>query len=102
MLGIEKELAVFVSACLTGNLICLTYFSIRVFRRIVPHGIVWISIEDLVFWIGCGLYLFGEMYRTCQGNIRWYFVLGVLSGGLGTLLLTGKIKKYIDKKRKTM
>ena len=102
MLGIEKELSVFVSACLTGILMCLTYFAIRVFRRIFPHGIVWISIEDFIFWIICGLYLFGEMYRTCQGNIRWYFVLGVLGGAICTLLLAGKIKKDIDKKRKTM
>lgn len=102
MIGIASELSIFVSACLLGNLICLVYCALRVFRRIVKHTLFWISIEDFVFWVGTGLYLFAEMYRTCAGSIRWYFVLGVLAGGGITGWVIQKLmKKVVDKIEKT-
>jgi len=100
MLGIGKEAEIFISACLTGNFICLIYFAIRVFRRILKHSLFWISMEDLVFWVASGLYIFSEMYHTCNGSIRWYFVLGVFFGGIITILIMQKLQKGIDKLRK--
>lgn len=38
--------------------------------------------------------MFQEMYRTCDGSIRWYFVLGVLLGagaGAGMYALLMKV-----------
>ena len=101
MLGIEQELSVFLSALFTGNLICLVYSAFRVLRRIVKHSLLWISIEDSIFWIGSGIYLFAEIFRTCAGSIRWYFVLGVILGGLITWRLLVKIQKGIAKKNET-
>ena len=100
MLGIGKEMSIFVAACLAGNLVAMVYCAIRVFRRMVSHSLFWVSMEDLVFWVAAGLYLFMEMYRTCNGAIRWYFVIGVLLGGILTLKLFQKLKKVIDKSRK--
>lgn len=85
MTGIANELSIFISACLLGNLICLVYYALRVFRRLVRHSLLWISIEDLIFWVGTAIYLFMEMYRTCGGSIRWYFVLGVFVGAIVTV-----------------
>lgn len=98
ILGIEKELSVFLQAVLAGNLVCLVYCVVRVFRRIVNHNLFWISVEDFIFWIGTGLYLFLTIYQTSNGSIRGYFVIGVLLGGIITHCLAQKIiKKYIDK-----
>ena len=106
MLGIGNEISIFVSACLLGNVVSLMYYAIRVFRRIIKHTLFWVSIEDFIFWAGTGLYLIAEMYRTCAGSIRWYFVLGVLAGGGITCWLLQKfvgkfIKKVVDKTKKT-
>lgn len=95
MLGIGKEISIFFAACLAGNLVALVYCAIRVFRRIVRHSLFWISMEDLVYWVAVGLYLFTEMYRTCNGAIRWYFVIGVFLGGFLTLKLFQKLKKAL-------
>ena len=96
MLGVRNELSVFVSAGLLGNMVCLSYYVLRVLRRLVRHTLFWISVEDLLFWVGTGLYIFVEMYRTCAGNIRWFFVLGVLLGGGITCLFMRKIdRKFI-------
>ena len=106
MLGIGNEISIFVSACLLGNVVSLMYYAIRVFRRIIKHTLFWVSIEDFIFCAGTRIYLFAEMYRTCAGSIRWYFVLGVLAGGGITCWLLQKfvgkfIKKVVDKTKKT-
>lgn len=100
MLGIGKEISIFLSSCLTGNLVCLIYLSLRVLRRIIKHSLLWVSIEDFLYWIGITLYIFVEMYRTCQGNIRWYFVLGVSVGIILTIFIVRKIKKALIKIKK--
>lgn len=91
--GIEKEVAVFLQAALAGNLVYLVYSAVRIFRRILKHNLFWISVEDFIFWIGTGLYLFTEIYQTSNGSIRWYFVLGALLGGIITHCIIEKIRK---------
>lgn len=99
--GIEKELSVFLHAALTGNIVYLIYCVIRLIRRIVRHNLIWISIEDIVYWIGMGFYLFVQIYKTSYGVIRWYFVLGVFVGGLITHAIIFKIiKKHIANSKK--
>lgn len=101
ILGIEKELSVFLQAALAGNLIYLVYSAIRVVRRIIKHNLFFVSMEDLIFWIGTGIYLFIKIYQTSNGSIRWYFVIGVLAGGILTHFIICKIaKKYIAKWKK--
>ncbi len=56
--------------------------------------------EDVLFWVMAGIYLFSEMYRTCSGSIRWYFVTGVVGGGIFTIWILQKSKKRIDKLKK--
>lgn len=84
MIGIEGELSIFLQAILCGCTVLLVYFSIRIMRRLIRHNLILISLEDFLFWIGTGLYLFVQMYHTSDGSIRWFFVVGVLTGGIGT------------------
>lgn len=101
ILGIGKELSVFLQAVLAGNLIYLVYSLIRVMRRLWKHNLFFVSLEDLIFWIGTGIYLFVRIYQTSDGIIRWYFVIGVLLGGIVTHFIIFQIsKKYIAKRRK--
>ena len=98
---IGEEATVFLKALLAGNLVCLVYETIRIFRRIIKHHLFWVSAEDLVFWIGTAIYLFMRIYQTSNGVIRWYFVAGVLIGGIATHWILEKIaKKYLAKRKK--
>ncbi|HBA64512.1 MAG TPA: hypothetical protein DCZ20_11705 [Lachnospiraceae bacterium] len=83
MLGIGKEAAVFAEAFLAGFFVWGVYTAIRIFRRIISHNLVWIALEDLVYWISMALFLFMQMYHSSDGSIRWYFVLGVIAGAIG-------------------
>ena len=101
ILGIEKELSIFIQAILAGNITYFVYTMLRVFRRILKHNLFWISLEDILYWIGTGLYLFICAYQSSNGSIRWYFVLGVLLGGTITHSVVSTItKKSIEKRKK--
>ena len=101
ILGIGKELSVFLQAVLAGNIIYLAYSVIRVIRRLWKHNLFFVSLEDLVFWIATWIFLFIKMYQTSDGSIRWYFVIGVLFGGLAThFIFTRVSKKYLAKRKK--
>ncbi len=101
IVGVEKELFIFLQAILAGNMIYLAYSVIRVIRRLWKHNLFFVSFEDLLFWIATGVYLFIKMYQTSDGSIRWYFVIGVMLGGVVTHLLFIRVsKKYLAKRKK--
>lgn len=101
-MGIQDEISIFVSACLSGVVLCTMYNAIRIFRRLCRHTLFWISVEDLFYWLWAGLYLFSEMQRTCSGRIRWFYVIGILLGGVASGIPIAKfIKNRIDKLTKT-
>ena len=100
-MGIGDEMNIFLQALLSGNLVYLVYSLLRVFRRIVKHNLFWVSLEDLLFWLGTALFLFVRICQVADGIIRWYFVFGVLFGTLITHKTMQKIvKKHIAKRKK--
>lgn len=107
ILGIGKETAILLYAGLSGVIVFLSYQVLYLFRRLLRHSAVIIGIEDLLYWIAVSVYLFHQMYKTIYGSIRWFFVLGVVSGCLfawtGKKLSTEiwrKWRKSLEKKRK--
>ena len=89
----REELFVFLQAILAGNLVYLVYAALCVIRQIIRHKLFWVSVEDLLYWIGTGFYLFLKIYQTENGVIRWYFVVGVLCGAVVTHRIIRKFKK---------
>lgn len=96
MLGIGVEFAVFIHAVLSGIVVTCVYLSLRVLRRIVPHALWAVNLEDMVYWLGTALYLFVQIYHTSDGVIRWYCALGIVLGACAIrflLFLAQKIAK---------
>lgn len=67
---------------LMGAFITFVYDLLRILRRAVPHGRFVVSMEDLAFWVYCGAQVFLLMYRESNGTLRWFAVLGALTGML--------------------
>ena len=65
---------------LMGIFITFVYDLLRIFRRLVPHAPMIVSLEDLAFWVYCGAEVFLLMYRESNGTLRWFAVLGALAG----------------------
>lgn len=73
---------IFLISVISGVTLRLVYQSIACLRQMIKHSMLIIGIEDLIFWIGAGLYVFVQIYHTSNGSVRWYFVLGIVSGAL--------------------
>ena len=67
-------------ALFTGVFIAFVYDGWIIFRRVIPHKGFVESLEDLVFWIFCAVYVFLWLYRESNGTLRWFAVMGALSG----------------------
>ena len=64
----------------SGILITFVYDILRIWRRVLPHRGLLVSLEDLAFWIFCALYIFQLMHRESNGSLRWFAVMGALAG----------------------
>lgn len=69
-------------AFVSGILITSVYDILRIWRRVLPHKGLLVSLEDMAFWIFCALYIFGLMHRESNGSLRWFAVIGALAGML--------------------
>ncbi len=84
-------------ALLMGIFITFIYDLLRIFRRVIPHNGFFVSMEDLAFWIYCGGEVFLMMYHEGNGSLRWFAVLGALSGMvLYRKLVSGIFVKYVS------
>ena len=53
---------------------------LRILRRIIPHKMWLVGMEDLIFWVGSAAVLFAMLYRENSGYIRGFVIGGVLAG----------------------
>ncbi len=74
------ELRFFVISILWGSLILIIYDCLRIIRKIIKHNKFSIAIEDLFYWIICGLLIFKMMYKHNDGIIRAFSIMGMLIG----------------------
>lgn len=63
-----------------GVFITFIYDILRIFRRVIPHKKFAVSIEDIIFWIYCAAKVFLMMHHESNGTMRWFAVLGALTG----------------------
>lgn len=89
-ISILEEARLFVDGFLLGALLVAGYDLIRVFRRLIRHGIVWVSIEDSIYWLICAVLMFVMLYQNNDGRIRAYIFGAAVLGGIIYHLVLGK------------
>lgn len=80
---IHRELQLGLACFFMGILLMALYDVLRIFRRVVRHNIIAISLEDIIFWIICMASAF-ELLRVMNHGIFRYSV--VLMAGAGMFL----------------
>jgi spore cortex biosynthesis protein YabQ len=60
----------------------LVYDVLRVFRRLIKHGIFWVAVEDMIYLMSCALLVFAMLYQKNDGLIRWFAIAGIAIGML--------------------
>lgn len=76
------ELTFWFHSFLLGILITAVYDVFLVLRRSFKHNLMLISLEDLLFWIGCAVSVFYMLYEENNGILRWFAILGAAVGML--------------------
>lgn len=79
---IHQEILFLLISLALGEGLVVFYDVFRIFRRIVPHGVIWISVEDILYWIVCALLVFGMIFQTNDGLVRGFSIGGICIGML--------------------
>lgn len=90
--GIWVELNFLFHSFLMGIMITAVYDVFLILRRLIRHSLLLISLEDLLFWIGCAIGVFMMLYEENNGILRWFAVLGAT---LGMILYKVSISEYV-------
>ena len=80
--GIHQELVFLLISFALGEGLVMLYDVFRIFRKVVPHGVIWISVEDVLYWIMAALLIFGMIFQENDGLIRGFAIGGILLGML--------------------
>lgn len=88
--SIAQELTIFFRAALLGAALMLFYDVLRIFRRLIPRGIVLVSVEDVFYWLIFGLAVFLLLYRENDGTLRGFIVGGTALGLILYYALLGR------------
>jgi spore cortex biosynthesis protein YabQ len=95
---VSGELALFVQFFLMGAMVALSYDFLRVIRRIIAHGLLWISLEDIIFSLLAGGGLFLVLCDKNDGILRGYILLAALLGVIVGALCVGRyILRFSEK-----
>ena len=79
---IVQEVTFFLHSVVMGLIITFAYDWVRILRRLIKHGRVLTSVEDLLYWFACGISVFYMLYRENSGVLRWFAVMGAALGML--------------------
>lgn len=90
--AITVELHFFLISVLWGSIILLAYDGLRIFRRLIKHGIIFLAVEDIIFWVAASVFIFSMIYKQNNGIIRGFSVIGMT---IGMVLYHYIFKDYI-------
>ena len=93
-LQILHQVQLFGQAVLFGCCMLLVYDLVRIFRRVAAHGVVWIAVEDMFFWVISAFVLFQFLYQEDDGKVRGFVIMAMFLGMLlyGRLCSRGVVK----------
>lgn len=94
---VQWELQYIAVTVTVGIGLAVLYDCLRIWRRLIPHGIVWLSVEDILFWMAASLITFMVCFVEDAGNIRWFAVAGKVIGALMYHCTVGQfLVKYVS------
>jgi len=77
---VRQELVFFFSSIVTGIILVWSYDLFRIFRKVVKHHTIAVSVEDLLYWFVVSFIIFGMIFEKNKGAIRGYAFAGILIG----------------------
>ncbi len=79
---IQEQICFQITTLCTGMFLMFGYDILRVWRWLVPHGKLWVWIEDLLYWSLLSIPVFILFFQMIDGVPRWYGIIGMFAGGI--------------------
>ena len=77
---IHHELLLLVRTVAAGAVLLLCYDLLIALRNVLAHSDKVAGTEDVLYWLCCAFFIFSEIYRTNEGILRFFMILGFLLG----------------------
>lgn len=98
ILSLNEQARLFLFVILAGASIGAVYDTLRIFRKMIPHSMILIQLEDAFYWLGTAFFLFFMLLQQNYGEIRFFIILGVFLGMMCYFFtLSPLINKISDK-----
>ena len=78
ILSLNEQARLFLCITLAGALIAAVYDGLRIFRKMIPHNMLLIQLEDALYWLSMAFLLFLCFYSKIIGEIRFCYYRGFL------------------------
>ncbi len=80
MTFIVEQVYIFFYAILAGAIAAFLYDILRIKRRAVRTGVIFVSLEDILYWLVAAVVMFIAVYNTNSGEMRGYIFIGNVIG----------------------
>ena len=74
------------------------YDILRLWRRLIHHNTFAVAVEDVLYWLVCGVLIFRMLYLENSGAVRGFAIVAVVLG----MLLYLQFEKFLNKIRKKL
>jgi spore cortex biosynthesis protein YabQ len=91
LMSVSAQAYIFLYSIVGGVIIAFIYDIFRVKRRAVKTSMIFVYVEDLVFWIIVGAVMFAVIYLSNEGEVRGYIFIGSLLGIIAYNLIFSRI-----------
>jgi len=89
--SVSNQAYVFLNCVLGGMIVAFIYDIFRVRRKTIKSSNLIVYFEDFIYWIIVALVLFAIIYRSNEGELRGYVMLGVAIGIILYALILSRI-----------
>ena len=79
---------------IVGVVIGVIFDGFRILRKTFKTKDIVTAIEDILFWIITGIIIIYSMYVFCNGQLRFFMIIGIIMGNIMYLLT---ISRYVIK-----
>ncbi len=82
-----QQLAVTLSCLLSGALCAFLFDLLRAAHKALKLNAFQSAMCDIFFWLCCTAAVYGAIYFSNDGDLRWFELIGLFCGAFGYLLL---------------
>ncbi len=80
MILIVEQVYIFLYAILAGAIAAFLYDVLRIKRRAIKTGVIFVGLEDILYWLVIAVLLFITVYNSNSGQMRGFIFIGNVIG----------------------